>query len=350
MNILTNNYQNYDLPNNSSKPAFKGDLGRQFVKEIENGKDIKPEQIVDAVKGTFGLNTDKVKDVLDELRSRATILIHKEQNVDANTKYYEKQIADMTERNARVAERTEIETVKNIKKDLKLQEEKINEKETKIRELNEFSAQYRALKPISFDEAKILTPEETINTIISMSENAKSAHEDMLNFLFTGKGGQEAIKYTNQGTELWKTYSDGVFNIPEVNEVHKQHKGQRISSPESTLVELMTNALFANPKGGYIHSTSISKQVKKNAIAILSTISDSPKEAEKTVDKILNDVKTKQTNLSNAKYFMSKKHPDRTYIFNPRDYHNASVTEYIGNEEHNSWHYNEFSYYFGRNY
>lgn len=346
MNVNLLNQSPYRIKQNNTM-QFKG-IGNEFVKELENGKDVKPEQIVDAVKGTFGLNTEKVRDVLNELRSRATILIHKDKNCDADIKHFEEQLAEKTEINERIAKETEEKTIKYIEDGFKHQETKIKEQESKIKELNEFSAKYKDLTPITYNEARVLTPQETIETIKSMSEGVKDAHEDMLNFLLTGKGGEKAVKYANQGTELWKTYSDGVFKIPEVEEANKEFKGQRVSSPEQTLMGLMENSLYVNPKGAYINAGPIRNQVKKNAVALLSTFSENPEGTEQTVDKMLEKVKNMQSDFHRAKANMAAKHPDKTYKFEPNNYYDAKVTEYKGDKENNSWSYNEFSYYFNR--
>lgn len=348
MNIVSNQPGMNTCYNRQSAPNFKGSIGEKFTSELVNKKDVNVADVMEAVKGTFGPSSEKVRDVLEELKSTATRLIHSDKNVDWRIAESEKKIAETTAKHTQIAEKTTKETTQHIEEGLKAQEAKIAEQEKEITGLNDFSSQYKDLTAIKYDSAKLLSPQETMETMRAMSEGAKGAYDDMFNFLMTGKGGDKAVKYANQGTELWRAYGDRVFDIPDVKKVQEECKGIKINGPENTLIDLMKTSLIVNPKGSYIAAPPIKAQVKTNAKAILSPLYKSPELLERDLGRMFEEVEKTQKDFSNAKKAIAKKHPECSYTYEPNNYYDAKVTEFIDGKENNSWSYGNFAYYFNR--
>lgn len=345
MELVSFNRSNYPNLYKSSSPNFRGDIGRKIVGRLKQGEVVIPKEVVGEVKNRFfGLDEKKVEDVFEELRSSVSneIGLHKYYTKEIETKT--NQIETALKENEQAVKDTRESTTDAIKTRMKQQETHISQNEKEIIELNEFSSKYKDLTCISYDEARVLSPQEAIDTMISMSEGVKEAHEDMLNFLFTGKGGQKAVKRANQGVELWKSHSDGVFRIPDVEKVSKETKGYCSGSASTTLLNTMKAVLTVNPKGSYICAGPIRKQVTKNAVAILNPLYKDPKAAEKDVEKMLNEVSEIRNGLARAKENKLKDHDGWTYTFEPNDYYNAVVTEYKNGVENNSWNYCSAAY------
>ena len=350
MNLVGNNVNNSQCAGYSSQtaPSFKGNIGQEFVRELEAGRDVEPAKIMEAVKGTFGPSTEKVKDVLEELRSSASKVISDNIYYTSEIERRSKQIEDTIAKNTQSAKERKTSVTESITNRLQQQEQEIAQQEAKIGELNNFANQYNKYRMITYDEARVLSPQETIATIQDMSAGAKEAHEDIFNFLMTGKGGEKAVKRANQGVELWKSYGDGVFRIPDVESVAKENKGYRTGSAPQIMLDTMKMALAVHPKGTYICAGPIRKQVSKNAVAILSPLYGDTKAAEKDVEKMLKEAEDIQRGIAVAREGKLKDHDEWTYAFNPNNYHDAEVIEYRNGQQHNSWGYSTAAYYFGK--
>jgi len=310
--------------NTNSVPAFTGAIGDKFVREMMNGNNVSSKQILDAVKGTFGLKTEKVEDVLESLLDRISTL-------SAESKYRAQQLQDNT-----IAARKEIETVKQDAQNkinqvhewnrtsIQAKDRELAAKDEEVKTAKEIAAKYEPMAKVkSIDEIGTVMPDEAIKTLDEMAENKEKSTASMVEYLLTGKGQEEALAQLNRAAVIEKARLDGVTNVTEVenkiNSLQKEYRLYYVNNPQNLALEMIGNGLRWNPKGEYLASPAIREQLKTNAMGILTPLCDNNfyntdiKATEKNLESIFEDVTKFRRGLSKGKEKLAKRYPGQEF-------------------------------------
>lgn len=258
----------------SSKPQnninFTGNLGDKFVRQIIQGENVDSKKILSEVKGTFSLSSSKVEDVMESFISKLRELSGENSNLsDALSKAQEKISITRIEKD---------HAVSTVESRLKFQYQKeLAEKDALIERMRTTISKFEpAFKVKSVDEINTIMPDKALSIMEEMKESKTKAVSSMFEFLMTGKGQQEAIKQIERNSMLLKASDDGMFKIHELNEGRDNlHKAGIYPTLNPTFaIALIEQALMGSEKGQYIVSPVIAKQVKDNAMAILTPLED----------------------------------------------------------------------------
>lgn len=307
--------------NVNSTPAFTGAIGDKFVREMMNGNNVSSKQILEAVKGTFGLKTEKVEDVLEALLNRISTL-------SAETKYRAQQLQDNT-----VAARKEIETVKREAQDeinqvrewnrttLRAKDKELAAKDEEVKAAKEFAAKYEPMAKVkSINEIGTIMPDEALKLLDEISQKKVKSLDSMVEYLMTGKGQEEALAQINRCAVMEKAYYDGITQIPEVAEklnALNQNEGLYPGSRWSFTMGMIRRGLQWDSRGSYLASPAIREQVKANAMGILTPMCNnryhntSVKATADELDEIFNEAADVQKKLSLGKKKFKNRYPDK---------------------------------------
>ncbi len=266
----------------SSKPQnninFTGNLGDKFVRQIIQGENVDSKKIISEVKGTFSLSSNKVEDVIESFIEKLRELsgengkLHSRNSdlSDALNKAEEKISISQIEKN---------HAVSDARNKARYQyQQMLDEKDAEIAKMKKEIAKYEpAYKVRSIDEIGTILPDDVLKIMEEMKENNVNAISSMFDFLMTGTGQQDAIKQIERNSMLLKANGDGMFNIDDLKEgrVNLLHKNNIYpTSNAGFAIRLIEQALIGSEKGQYIASPVIAKQVKDNAMAILTPLED----------------------------------------------------------------------------
>ena len=351
------NYSLYNANNRNNKPAFKGAIGDSIVAGIEKGTEVNPSKIIEQVKGKFGLNGEKVKDVIESMLDKVKSLTETDKYLDRTIKEGEEKVQNLTEKKQNSIKQAEESLENTFLNGFKRQEKQMAEKEAKIAELKEFSAGFDGFKIKSAEEVEGLMPDAAIETMKSMVETKDSAADSMLKFLFTGEQPTEAIDWLNKGTQLHKTYRDGVFDIPEVRLEWQKYgcKGAASNTPINNTIDLIETALKGNPKGSYILCSSFDKQITANALAIVEPLCKNKEDfgyAQRNLEKAIKESKDYHKNFGLAKEKVLRKRPQSLFEIDRKGYSlsdSVIIEKNKEGEKLNEWSLSNFAYYVGYN-
>lgn len=269
---------NYSKNSNAKNVNFTGHLGDKFVRQIMDGNDVNPKTVLSELKGTFGIKSEKVEDVMESfiesLKEAFT------QNKSLRNEYLnaDKQIREFPVEKEKAVRMAQDEMNKNFGIYVRAQNEKMAAKDAEITELKSQLEKYEPLVKVkSVEELDTIMPEKAIEILDEIAVNRIKARESMLNFLMTGQGQEEALKQLERVSMIEKAGSDGILNIKDVKDKCEelQKNGIRFScNARYSALQMISAALEGNDKGRYIASPVIEKQVKDNAMAILTPLAD----------------------------------------------------------------------------
>ena len=103
------------------------------------------------------------------------------------------------------------------------------------------------------------------------------ANKSMAEFLMTGKDQEEALTQIERNNTLMKAHRDGIMDIPSVQSEYRtiSAKNRLYYTIDSNFtINLIEKALKSDPKGEYITSGALRKQIKQNAMAILTPMAE----------------------------------------------------------------------------
>lgn len=248
--------------------AFKGQIGDNYVQKLEQGDRVEIESVMKDVKGTLGFKTDKVQDVLEAFINNIKGLNAKIRSQVAEISYLKGQNNEKQERLQQVENRyatlneSTRATIENLNKQLR-------EKDKEVAEAKAFAEKYNLFANVkSIDEIDIVMPEEAIETAKAMTKNEKAARKSMEEYLFTGKGLDEALKQIERNNILYKARKDKITDIPSIKKELDFHTNQGYETG-SYISDLIVNSLYGSPKGELLISPKIADTVFKNAMALL---------------------------------------------------------------------------------
>jgi hypothetical protein len=211
---------------NNNQVNFKGKLGDKFVSDIVAGKVVKPDEVMNAVKGTFGPKTEKVADVVESLLGKVQVL--SQQGVkDA------KVISDANAKLDKVPNQISEAVHKREAELVKYYTETIAKKDEELANAKKFVEKYEPMAKVkSIEEIGIVMPDEVIKMADDMISHKVEARASMGEYLFNGKGQEKALEQIERNNVIQSAYDNGTVNIPEVNDaITRMHENGLYSNP-----------------------------------------------------------------------------------------------------------------------
>jgi len=314
----TSNAQNTNL-NRNTAPAFKGALGDKFVREITKGGSVETKEIMEAVKGTFGLKSEKVSDVIDSLLGKIQSLMR--ENADKTNRIDEQTHRAKQEMELlRSQTRKEIqETEERCQNSLRAKDNQLAAKDEEVRTAKELAAKYEPMAKVkSIEETGVVMPNDVLRVLNEMVENREKSIGSTVEYLMTGKGQEEALAQLNRSAVIQKAYREGIMGIAEIyeaaNSIAREY-GLRAGDPRCTLLRMIENGLCWDSKGSYLSSPVVRQQVKTNAMGLLTPLCDEKYcntnvgSTEKELEEIFDRVIKFQDGLKKGRVKLVKRYP-----------------------------------------
>ena len=318
MNVqgITSNFMpvtgQYNDSNAKRNINFKGAIGDKFVREIVSGNDVEVSKMLEAVKGTFGLKTDKVSDVLESLTKKIVSLVseNKEQKALINSQ------ADKIAEFPKKTEGAVFEAVESVRSSmreaLKAKESELTKKNNEIEQLQKYKGMANVK---SVKEVDCLMPDQIVKLFGEMRSKKEVSLDSMHNFLLNGNGQEEAVAQIGRNNLLLNARRDGMLNISELQkaeeEIHKD--GLWIQENVEFAYSMISKALEGSNEGKYLESQTMYSQIKKNAKALLCSLVDeksgwsySAKDIDSYLDSLFNNVKKFHRNFATGQDKMAK--------------------------------------------
>lgn len=269
-----------------SAPAFKGKIGDKFLKEVEAGK-IEPSvnTIFSKIKSTFGISTDKTKDVMESFLNEIQKLTSENKRLEKNMSIIAKSINEYGTR----AEKRLVDMRKGFSDLLEQKNAELKAKDTKIAELTKYKAMAHVK---SIEELNDVLPEEFLEIIKEAKNSEIKAQDSLLNFLFKGEGQEEFLAQMERDGKIRKAISNGILEVPGMNEAYNK-SGMILGRglPIDVAQRMVEDALIRSEEGSKILYKPIENVVVKNMDAILKPMERTDSFHNKTSEDVLNEVK-----------------------------------------------------------
>lgn len=330
-NFATNNVQ-YKNNNVKNSVSFKGAIGDKFVREMVSGNDVEVSKMMEAVKGTFGLKSEKVSDVFESLTQKIASLLSENREQKALINSQADKIAEFPKKE----QNSVFEAVDSVRKSMS---EALGKTKAELAEKNaevEQLKKYKGMASVkSVEEVDSLMPDQIVKLFGKMRDKKEASLDSMHNFLLNGKGQEEALAQIERNNQLLGAARDGMFNIPELKKVQEENQklGLWIQNPVSFAEGLISKALEGSKEGQYLESTAMSSQIKKNAKAILNPLVDgkyetySEKDLDVLLDRLFDGIKKFHRNFAKGKECMAKEGHRADSIHNVKyDNVNSTIT------------------------
>lgn len=295
MNIISNqvsNYNNYNRVNNS-RPAFQGLKGDKLLKQMaECTSDVTTSAMMNEVKGKFGLSKESFVDVAESFMTKI-----KELTEITPKKAEELRELETKQKNIPAKYNVEYSAEQEVRQQYSAQtaelEQRVNESKTRLLAAKQEASVYEPMKEVkSIEEIGIMMPEDVMKLIDETNAHKNEAAESMFNFLMNNGDGAGVMAQIERYKSLNKAYMvDGLYMIPEVS-AHTKGKHAPVIDPFTSSLNLIKMAIKGNPKGSYLESNYIRKQVSDRAMTILKPLSEGSSEVagEKEIEKKLNAI------------------------------------------------------------
>jgi len=274
-NYVQNSRSNYSQ--NQQKVGFTGAIGDKYVQKLVSGVDVRPDELVKEMKGTFGIKTDKAEDIMESLIGKVKELLNVNSAQANKIESQEDAInilnCELDKHIIRVHEESAAfdDLLRSHKKTMAAKDNELNAMKEQLTKYESVAK----VKPIS--EIGVVMPEAAIKIMDEMIEHNPKALDSMHTFLMTGKGQEEALAQIERNNVLAKAYDEGMFMIGEVENKGAELRQEGVtwcSSPLFYAQRLMEQVLQTSPKADYLRSHAIASQVKDNAMAILTPLTD----------------------------------------------------------------------------
>lgn len=254
---------------------FKGVRGDKIVGDIIRGAEVKPDSVIKEIKGTFGIKTDKATDILESFIEKIKTLFKEKTDYSKRLNEAEEKIREFPREKQNAVRTAEDELRKYYQSIIDSKNRKLTEREKELQEAKDFAAKYEPMTKVkSINEIDVIMPERAKEILNEVIENKVPAYKSMENFLFEGKGQEEALKQLDRFMELSKAQIDGIFNIPEMsnllNTAQREHHIYISNEPLFNMQNMIERTLSDTKKADYLESKTIREQVKKNAMALLT--------------------------------------------------------------------------------
>lgn len=282
--------------------SFKGVIGDKIVKDVLNNKtNPSTENILANIKGTFGISTDKAKDIISSFLNALKQLVNENRELEVMNLNLKKQLINTKGEKDRISTRFE-ETKESNYMEIQALNRIIKEQNKKIAELEKSAAQ-TSIK--SIDEIDTVLPEQFIDTLQRIEENNEAAQKSLFDFIMTGKGQEEFLAQMELNNILLKGIKDGINKIPEVEEAFAKTKksiglAHLGNDPYYTACIMLGNILRLQPQASRIQSPIIYAQVKANAEALINPMMNKRYTYSNSVDKEMKEALNYRIAISDA--------------------------------------------------
>ena len=318
MNIqgITSNFtpvnSQYSNSNAKRNINFKGAIGDKFVQEMVSGSEVEIPKMLKAVKGAFGLKSEKVSDVFESLTQKIGSLISENRDQKALINSQADKIAEFPKETKNAVFKA-VESVRSsMQETLKAKELEIAEKNKEIMQLQKYKGMANVK---SVKEVDCLMPDQIVKLFGEMRSKKEVSLDSMHNFLLNGNGQEEAVAQIGRNNLLLNARRDGMLNISELQkaeeEIHKD--GLWIQENVEFAYSMISRALERSNEGKYLESQTMYSQIKKNAKALLSSLVDeksgwsySDKDIDSYLDSLFNNVKKFHRNFATGQDKMAK--------------------------------------------
>lgn len=318
MNIqgITSNFtpvnSQYSNSNAKRNINFKGAIGDKFVQEMVSGSEVEVPKMLKAVKGAFGLKSEKVSDVFESLTQKIGSLISENRDQKALISSQADKIAEFPKETENAVFKA-VESVRSsMQETLKAKELEIAEKNKEIMQLQKYKGMANVK---SVKEVDCLMPDQIVKLFGEMRSKKEVSLDSMHNFLLNGNGQEEAVAQIGRNNLLLNARRDGMLNISELQkaeeEIHKD--GLWIQENVEFAYSMISRALEGSNEGKYLESQTMYSQIKKNAKALLSSLVDeksgwsySDKDIDSYLDSLFNNVKKFHRNFATGQDKMAK--------------------------------------------
>lgn len=294
-----NTYYSKTYTSKKKNVNFQGAIGDKILKETA-GKKLTINTLKLAVFGLFGISAAKLDDVFESLCNKINsqskeINDLKKQNADSK-----KEIESLEASRDRYYEygKSDLEEV--------LQEMKeIADENTKLKiENKNLKQNIRILNFIPIKEMQPVTPEEVISTIDIMKKTKPAAEKSLYNYVMTGIGQEEFLKFISNNNIIVKARHDNMQNEPKTAQILEENDFGKNSI--ILACEMLSNILKEEKDGEKILSPEIHKDITIRAEAILEIFRDDNTDSEELINKTLENVKNFYDMLENNKTILEK--------------------------------------------
>lgn len=303
--------QTQTMPSEQAPVAFRGALGDTLLREATANKSVLTvDTIFSKIKSTFGISSDKTKDVLESLLGKIKSM------TTENTELKEKLLATTNTMKAKEEQaRAEFaDHERNLRSSFaKSFEEKnaeLAQKDAKIAELQKYEGM---AKVKSVDELDEILPEQFLEILKEAKESEKKAQASLLNYLFKGNGQEEFLAQIERNNQILKAIQCGIKSIPEMAKAYEKAGSIMGGDPVQVAQKMVIDALIYSEEGSKIGYPPIKKVVAENMDALLNPMKDTNRNMRyKSSEEVLTKVTDFFTNLNNNKTKLEK---EDGYIF-----------------------------------
>ena len=309
---------------------FTGNLGDKFVRQVINGTDIDPKAILSEAKGTFGLKSEKVEDIMESFIGKVKELFSDNMKLQGKLNDAERKIYNFPDEKQQAINETTTRLQRDFQQVIAGKNQELAAKDKEIAKVKEEFAKYEPVVKIkSVEELDTILPDEAAKILDEMVAHRIEARKSMFDFLMTGKGQEEAFAQIERNNQIQKARQDGMFNIPELKtklNTITQQENLYTSSDTYFTIQMIQKALVGHPQGAYLNSRVIEEQVKNNAMAILTPMADNRyyntniQSIEKELDQALDNVKKYHTNFTRGMEKLKKQNPKAKFEITQVDF------------------------------
>lgn len=257
---------------------FTGNLGDKFVRQIMQGADVDPKAVISEAKGTFGLKSEKVEDIMESFIGKMKELFSEKMDLSRRLSESERQIQAFPEEKSRAVRDAEYRVSKNCGEVIAQKDKVIARKNREIADMKTQVEKYRqVVKLKSVEELDTIMPDKVVEILDEMVKNQIPARASMFDFLMSGKGQEEALKQIERNNQIQKARRDGILNIPDLaSKLNDANLGLGIYTTKDSdfTIIMIEDALLSHKNGAYITSPVIKSQVKDNAMALLTPMAE----------------------------------------------------------------------------
>ena len=345
MNISFNPSVNTNSKQNNIQ--FKGVRGDKIVGDIIRGAEVKPDSVIKEFKGTLGIKTDKATDILESFIEKIETLFKEKTDYSKRLNEAEEKIRKFPREKDDAVFKAESKLREYFQNIISSKNAELAQKDKELKDAKDFAAKYEPMAKVkSINEIGVIMPERANELINEVVENKVPAYKSMEEFLFEGKGQEEALKQLDRFMEISKAEADGIFNIPSMEKLldslKQEHRIYISNTPLWNIRNMVENALSGSEKADLLESKTIKAQVKKNAMAILTPHTDNRypyrtiNDIEKELDDIIESTIKYRRGFAKGLEKLKKKYNNNvTFEFKKVPYDNYSSTVIVkpANEE-----------------
>ena len=218
---FTSNHMNYAKNNSMTQNqiAFQGARGDEYVRQITTGSDVKPQDIMKEVKGTFGIKADKFEDIMESFINTIKDLTKDNRRLQQNLYEAKEEISQFPYKQSKLRGDIECQMIKMRQEALAAKDKEIEAAKAEAIEAKKELEKYKPLMNVkSIEEIGTVMPDKALETFKEMADHKIEATRSLFNFLTTGKGQEELLEQLNRATIMQKALQDGILDVPSVKE------------------------------------------------------------------------------------------------------------------------------------